>query len=272
MKKENYSFVILKDRLYCYHYLNKEWKLEPIQGEESTQIDSDDSFNWDSYLNKLNQRHNHDNKLKNVSITLIRSNETNFSYINNFPDSASKYNCSTWQLLISEELLQKKQIASLNKDTISQVLLPKTRLFESLGDITKENKEMIELRLELQKLEQQKETLLKDIRQTKEQKLREMETLPNTHDLITYLPLFFSDIWTKINMSDIACFAESLEIPEMPSPYQEPSNDCLHRLKHRFQQLPSPKQTAIIECCHDLQHQYKVRRSALYLLENDHAK
>ena len=292
MKKENYTFVVLQDQLSCYRYSNEKWKVEPIEGETYLQLNKGQQISWDDLLNKLNQRHNSEHKLANTCITLIRSDA---DFIDDFSNVVEHYDCTTWQVFLVENLLSQEQISSLNLESIRQDLLPKTRLAEYLVDRKQESialkiqqtKDLLEEKdSQLRTLQKTNESLLNEINQTKklaeekdtqlrkawkinEALLEDAKVIqaPDTSYLITYLPLFFSDVWTKITMSDIACFSESQFIPEIPSPYQEPSNDCLHRLKRRFQKLSEIKQASILECCSDLQHQYEVRRLARHLLE-----
>ncbi|HFC93130.1 MAG TPA: hypothetical protein ENJ51_09995 [Leucothrix mucor] len=347
MKKENYTFVVLQDQLSCYRYSNEKWKVEPIEGETYLQLNKGQQISWDDLLNKLNQRHNSEHKLANTCITLIRSDA---DFIDDFSNVVERYDCTTWQVVLVENLLSQEQISSLKLESIRQDLLPKTRLAEYLADRKQESialkiqqtKDLLEKESQLKKSQKKNELLLEEIQKTEylleekdsqlrklqkknklllnetqqtkdllEEKDSQLRTLqktnepllneikqtkklaeekdtqlrkawkinealledakviqaPDTRYLITYLPLFFSDVWTKITMSDIACFSESQFIPEIPSPYQEPSNDCLHRLKRRFQKLSEIKQASILECCSDLQHQYEVRRLARHLLE-----
>lgn len=300
MKKENYTFVTLKDRLYCYSYINSIWKTEFIDGEPYLEIEEENCLDWNMLLKKLNERHNSEHELKNVCITLIKSSENTVGFSDDFSKMAKQYKCTNWQIFFLEEWLEKEEIHSLNVHCIIHDVLPKIKIIEYLNNndkknkqklmelkrhidliegketdeihaLIEENKSLSEKYKKIQSSENEKETLLKKALEKNKRLLEESKVVksPDTNDLVVYLPLFFSDIWTKIKTSDIACFAESLQIPEIPSPYYEPSNDCLHRLKRRFQQLPLARRSTILDCCKDINNQYEIRRLSQPLLDNN---
>ncbi|MCK5726353.1 MAG: hypothetical protein KAH22_05975, partial [Thiotrichaceae bacterium] len=173
MKKNNYTFVLLHNKLSCYRYIDDQWKVEPIEEKVYLQLDKDKSI---YLLNKLNQRHHSEHKLGSFFITLIRNDESSADFVGGFAKAVKKYNCTNWQVLFLESLLTQEQISLLDFDSIVQDLLPKTRSAEYLENIMGKNEESIELKLQIQQLEQDKERLLKDIQQAKMQQTPEPET------------------------------------------------------------------------------------------------
>lgn len=87
-------------------------------------------------------------------------------------------------------------------------------------------------------------------------------------DLLTlYLPIIYHNFWNTVRPDELALLAGSNQIPEIPSPYNEPDGWLVMSMKNRFLQLSEEARASIISFCHQLPYSLTVRRSMQSVLE-----
>lgn len=102
------------------------------------------------------------------------------------------------------------------------------------------------------------------------QRLREQVQRSTTAsiDLLTlYLPIIYHNFWNTVRPDELAMLAGSSQIPEIPSPYNEPDGWLVMSMKQRFLQLSEEARNSVIAFCHRLPYSLTVRRSMRSLLE-----
>lgn len=77
--------------------------------------------------------------------------------------------------------------------------------------------------------------------------------------LLVFLPVIFRNFWSVVRPDELALLAGTFQVPNIPSPYPEPSADTITTLKQRFLQLSEHQQASIIGFCRELQHRLEIR-------------
>lgn len=91
--------------------------------------------------------------------------------------------------------------------------------------------------------------------------------LPDVDLLRLYLPLLFQHFWSSVSPQDLAFMSGSLHIPEVESPFPEPSSEAIAVLRRRFLKLPDAQRQTVLGFARELTYKLKVRVQLRDLLE-----
>lgn len=90
---------------------------------------------------------------------------------------------------------------------------------------------------------------------------------PSMALLAQYLPIIYHNFWNSVGPEELALHAGSKDIPEVPSPYEEPDEWQVMDMKNNFQSLSDHERASLIDFCHRLPYPLRMRRSMQVLME-----
>ncbi len=73
-------------------------------------------------------------------------------------------------------------------------------------------------------------------------------------------PAIYQNFWHVVKPSDIGLLIGSYDVPEIQSPFPEPTIDTIHIMKKQFLALPRQDQRQIIEFCQQLTYPLSIRK------------
>lgn len=82
---------------------------------------------------------------------------------------------------------------------------------------------------------------------------------PTLEQLISYLPAVYRNPFVSIAPHDLALLAGQLHVPQIASPWPEPSTDTLLTLQNRLRRLPQGEAERLRHFCRQLPHRLDVR-------------
>lgn len=92
---------------------------------------------------------------------------------------------------------------------------------------------------------------------------------PDMAQLLTYLPAIYRNFWGVVRPDELALLAGTLTVPEVASPYADPSPDTVLVLRRRLLALPESERDCVIALCRELPHRLEVRMEMRDVLEAD---
>lgn len=90
----------------------------------------------------------------------------------------------------------------------------------------------------------------------------------SSEQLVAYLPGLYQHVYSELSGSDLALLAGRVEPFQIPSPYQEPSEDALHTIQRKFLSLPLEEQKKIIQLAQSAPRRLKPRPNMLSIIRN----
>ncbi len=249
------------------------WQIVPVSGEEWSPLEDDAAESIRYMISTLEKIINREDILKSVVLNFILDERAAESFVCVLPLLHEKFN-RNWQVLRWEYLVkgvaahqEAKSNDLLDLKWLQTSLLPALNAIagqiELLADqfVTPEasqHQQVIErLHSEIHKLELQKAELQAHL---------ESISAPSMEQLLTYLPAIFKDFWGSIRPDELSAIAGTFTVPEVPSPFSEPSAATVATMKKRFQKLPAQDQIRIIGFCRGLEHRLTVRAEMQELL------
>jgi hypothetical protein len=82
---------------------------------------------------------------------------------------------------------------------------------------------------------------------------------PSVEALVTYLPAIYRQVFGVISPADLALLGGELRVPQIASPWPEPSPDTLLTLQRQMRKLPTQERDRLREFCQRLPHKLEVR-------------
>jgi hypothetical protein len=92
---------------------------------------------------------------------------------------------------------------------------------------------------------------------------------PSMENLLVFLPAIYRNFWGVVRPDELALLAGTLTVPEVASPYTDPSPDTVLVLRRRLLALPESERDCVIGWCRELSHRLEVRMEMRDLLEAD---
>lgn len=219
-------------------------------------------------LKDQSDRINHEHALRDVEVHLVYG-APDVGTMADAPKVLASLQCASWQILRFEPLLERATTASgttpaqpLESDGkwLKAVLLP---ILTSTFAYSNKAFQVEEARAR-QAHEETMESLRADV-QIKHQEIAQLQArinalqLPGVEHLLVYLPAFYRNFWGVVRPDELALLAGTLTVPNIPSPYTDPSADTVIMLKRRFLQLPELDRERVLGFCRDLPHRLDVR-------------
>ena len=89
---------------------------------------------------------------------------------------------------------------------------------------------------------------------------------PSIEHLLTYLPAFYRNFFGTVRPDELALLVGTLQVPELPSPFPDPSSNTVHMLRKKFLNLPTEEQARVLGFCRQLTYRLEVRPEMADLL------
>ena len=243
---EKYALVLMGDRVACFESTtaaDAKWKVTLINGDPWVSLSSHSAQSAGSVLKQLSERRNLLKQLAQVHITLIYEHAA-VRHLVDVSRALTELQCSSWEVLRYEPLAE--------RITLPQGELP--RPYDGAW--------LVEHLLQPGLAQPVQESVASPTTS-----VNGMSELPGVELLQLYLPLLFQNFWSSISPQDLAFMSGSLQIPDVESPYPEPSLEAIAVLRRRFLKLPAAQRSTVLGFAQELTYKLKVRTQLRDLLE-----
>ena len=243
------------------------WARQRIKGELLIDIKPSKTA-LEPILAYLSDRFNQEHALRDMEVHLLYG-QADIAAVADAPHSPRALHCNTWQILRLEPLLERAAVASgvtptqpLEGDDkwLKIVLLPiLTSTFAYSNNA---------FQVEEARARQAHEDTMESLRaeaQARQQEVAQLQArihalqLPGVEHLLVYLPAIYRNFWGVVRPDELALLAGTLTVPDVPSPYPDPSPDTVIALKRRLLQLPELDRERVLGFCRALPHRLDVR-------------
>ena len=255
---------LLDNEIQVYKSSNQTvWDILPIQGEESfLHYNRKDCLK--AVLQECSQRLNLGTELEDVLVNILYK-EQDYSWLVEILHQLESLKNKQVQVLQWNNLVDyaNKSFVNetpkvLNSEWITQYILPLTCLENSWH----EHQKLIDS-LNLQKqiqqdlLQVEKKKLQTEVREA-QKKIAAVQR-PNLEALLSFLPSIFKNFWNTVRPDELANIAGLLDIPNISSPYHNPTSSAVQSKKRQFQALAETEQQQIIVFCRQLKQDYDLQ-------------
>jgi hypothetical protein len=259
---QNVLVVLLLDRhASCFvRDAQSAWRHERLHGESWYLLRGEAGL--EAVLRELSNRINYSDGLAKFTLHLIYD-EATLSQLAHVASALSDVQCKHWQVLQWESL--RDRAALLNgsapalplpsTDWLRQGLLPVLEAAFNYREDTlaAEHRHADAVaRLNADRMRLEAEIALQ------RQQLAALQR-PALDDLLTYLPALYRHVFSSIAPHDLALLAGSLQAPQIPSPWPEPTPDTLQALQSRLRKLPAQRAQQLRDFCRQLPHRLELR-------------
>ncbi|MNJ37781.1 hypothetical protein D3C77_326150 [compost metagenome] len=244
---EKYALVLIGDQVACFESTtlnNEQWKATLINGEPWVSLRSHSAHTVGAVLKQLSERRNVRSQLAQVPITVIYE-QAAARHLADVSQAFIELQCSSWEVLRYEPMAERIRLA------------PGELLRPHVGDWLAEH-----LLVQLGSAQAVAEPVVSPA-----SCLSDFSDLPDVALLQLYLPLLFKNFWSSISPQDLAFMSGSLQIPDVESPYPEPSLEAIAVLRRRFLKLPAEQRSSVLSIAQELTYKLKVRTQLRDLLE-----
>ena len=270
--KETFALIIGENRAVFFQQQKTGWQPLTLSGESGwlkTEKRSGDSPG--KRLHALSERLNSEQQLADYAILIVCS-ASSYGYLPALAKTFEALKCRQWQLLQLEQLCTRAQaVQPGDLDSLSwlaETLLPVAALpiqtttdagdtIEAAADGAIDGaidgagyRDPEDLAQKIQQLQREKSELRASLCATLQ---------PDTELLLSFLPAIYESFWSSISPADFALLTGQVTVPNIPSPFPEPSADTVYTLKRRFTHLPVAEREKIVGWCRSLSHAVKVR-------------
>lgn len=280
-----FIFLVQDKKTACFQYdANGSWVRQLIKGEFVVDIDDNDFL---PVLYELSQLLNEACDLQGVDIQIAYA-EADASIKESAQSALQNLQCDTLKIepLESGLELAKKTSRKLPKypllDVSNDEYLLKTLLpvLDALPieesppeeEVQCDNPDILREKLstsqeEVKQLKVQISLLQAQLAQKQAQ--ISATRLPDMAQLLVYLPAIYRNFWGVVRPDELALLAGTLNVPEVASPYADPSPDTVLVLRRRLLALPESERDCVIALCRELPHRLEVRMEMRDLLGAD---
>lgn len=260
------AVLLLDDRAACFVREGQScWRHEPIHGEPWYPLAGSDALK--QVLDELDARLNHSDQLAGFTLNLI-CDQAALPWLADVGRALTTVRCSRWQVLQWAPLCERAtrlggQAPTMPLpaiDWLQQSLLPVLEATFHYRDdaLAAERKRAEQQHAEtLESLRADRLRLQAEIAAQREQ-LAALQR-PAIDDLLSYLPAIYRNLFGTISPQDLALLAGSLQVPQIASPWPEPSHDTLHALQSRLRKLPPQRAAQLRDFCRRLPHPLELR-------------
>lgn len=266
--------LILLDTAILFEYTNSTWEVCPIYDEKTNSLRDENAAA--NIAKELDTHINATSQLRDIELMVIYDKEAS-SQIPNLSTSLLELQSVNWQLFSWQFVIQKVNninnelqinINTMKSDIawLSQSLLPVINNLDSKDVETdieskdyKDSQEGTAIEhIELEKARESNHDLQQKIQRLQHQE-NALQDL-SMHKIITFMPVIYKNFWHIVKPSDIGLLVGSYDVPEIPSPFPEPTMDTIQIMKKQFMALPKQDQYQIIEFCQQLTYPLSIRQ------------
>lgn len=258
--------LLLEQHLACFSKRGaRPWAHESIHGEAWYPLPKEGGL--PVVLDELDKRFNRSDRLASVEIHLLAAQGA-VPRLSSIGGNLEQRGCHRWQVLRWEPLRDRAgtlagALASEplpSDEWLMGALLP---VLESTFHYRDDAQAAERARAErqhvetLESLRAERLRLQNDLIAMQDQLAAQQR--PTVDVLLTYLPAIYRHVFGVISPHDLALLAGSLQVPQIPSPWPEPSLDTLQSLQARLCKLPAQDRDRLREFCQRLPHKLDVR-------------
>lgn len=258
------------------------WQLMKVRGDD-VYTHHHEANSLPELLNNITAHLNSETALKDIQVTLVYEKSV-AKLLTNCIAVLHEKQCDTWQILSWQDVYTNTcALLGIEKDHFNSTDIDHdwmmTSVLPLIGQTAFEvqKKELLHLSQEkqnlekhiaemneneqqawqqqLNKLEQEKQQLHAQITQA-DAKLQRLQQ-PNIEYLVTFLPVMFRDFWNNVRPYDLALIAGNLNVPEIASPYLEPSSHTVLQKKKQFLALDTANQQQVLLFCQELKNSHQ---------------
>lgn len=263
-------FFIQHNKVHCFSCdAAGQWSRKRIKGEAVVDINPTQTGALTPVLQEVSAQLNLEHDLQDIDVHLLYA-QADVAALAHAPAALKTLHCSTWQIVRLEPLLERaavakghtpeQPLAQANDTWLRTVLLP---IIAATFAYSNQAFKLEEERA-LHAHEETMESLRAD-RQAKQQEVAQLQArinalqLPGVEHLLVYLPAIYRNFWGAVRPDELALLAGTLTVPNVPSPYPDPSPDTIVALRRRFLQLPELDRQRVLAFCRELPHRLDVR-------------
>lgn len=262
--------LLLEQQLACFvQSAQRGWRHVALDGETWRSLSS--HYTLRHALAELDQHINRSDQLARFELQLIYDHAS-LAQLDCLSGDLASVGCSTWQVLRWEPLRERAGGASLPPQPEPKCLLERVLpLLESTFHYQDSA-----LAMERAHAQQQHQVLVQQLEAERAQLKSQLTELygqvrslqqPSVYTLVSYLPALYRQVFSIISPHDLALLAGSLEVPEIPSPWPEPSADTLLTKQAQLRQLPTAEAQRLRDFCQQLSHRLEPRKEMRAWLE-----
>jgi hypothetical protein len=244
---EKYALVLIGDQVACFESTtlsDAQWKSTFIDGEPWVSLSSHSAHTVGTVLKQLSDRRNLREQLAQVPITVIYD-RAGAHHLADVSKAFFQLHCCTWEVLRYEPMAERVRLTTGE-------CLP-----QQVGNWLVEHL-LVQLGSTLPVTEPVSAS---------SSNARNFSALPDVALLQLYLPLLFQNFWSSVSPQDLAFMSGSLQVPDVESPYPEPSQEAIAVLRRRFMRLPVDQRSMVLAFAQELAHKLKIRAQLRDLLE-----
>ena len=268
MTQDTFVLFLNHRKLSCFRYEPQGWRIFTLKGEENLNCRNKDDL--EEALKKFNEDHNASTQLENVTLHILLKDAD--------PDAAQticrmvqQLKCKNWQLLQLSLILNGLQLNPSDEDLMAPQWLSQNIFYIFSNILPYEDKKA---KAEYISREASHENLKNEIHilQQEKNRLEQVVSSLNRMDmeqLVTFLPAIYQNFWGSIRPDELATMAQTLQIPTITSPVQEPSPDTLLMLRKRLLNLPPREKERLKNFCKELPHKLRLRPEMQSFMEEE---
>lgn len=287
---EKIIILIHQANAICFSSKGGAWKREPINGEPIHELNGK-QVSLLTILNHFSDLRNEEHLLEGVD-THILYTEGGYAVIADSPSILKKLRCATYkiealepQLVLSKTASRKAPkeplFAVTNDEWFIKILFPILNVPHESAQQTLQAQEAQEYADNVCALRSELAASQNDVLRLKEQltllkaqlaqKQAQLSTsqFPSIENLLTFLPVIYRGFWTRVRPDELALLAGTLTVPQIQSPYPDPTPDTVFVLKRRFMQLTDIDRERIRDFCRELPHRLEVRAEMRDVMGDD---
>jgi hypothetical protein len=270
------TLIAFSDKAAFFQLKQSKWHSERLKGEEWSTLRPNLTLTVPSLLRQLSERLNSESKMADVELHIVYIDSA-IQFLQNVTETLAELNCTRWQILRWEPLFHRACSSLNSKPDVDKIdntwiitnVLPILQSAFNYSDeafaaehdraIRFHEETLDSLRAEKQRLTQEKADLQIQV---------EALQLPNIERLLVFLPAIYRNFWGRISPYELGLMAQTFNVPEIPSPQHELSNDTVLQLKRQMLRLPEEDRKRILYFCKKLPHKLEVRPEMRDLLED----
>ncbi|MFM2345578.1 MAG: hypothetical protein RL654_331 [Pseudomonadota bacterium] len=258
--------LLLEKHLACFEKKPPQrWVHEPIHGEAWYPLPTEGGL--PEVLDELDKRFNRSDRLASIEIYLLAA-QGEVARLSSIGGDLMRRDCHHWQVLRWEPLRDRAGTLSgalaseplPSDEWLMGTLLP---VLESTLHYRDDTQAAERARVErqhvdtLESLQAERLRLQADLNAMRDQ--RAALQRPSVEALVTYLPAIYRRVFGIISPSDLALLGGETSVPQIASPWPEPSPDTLLTLQRQIHRLPMLEQDRLRDFCSRLAHKLEAR-------------
>ncbi|MFV3306051.1 hypothetical protein ACNFBT_12295 [Pseudomonas sp. NY15181] len=254
------TLLALADRVACFHLQDELWHCLQLDGEPWNSLADQSQSGLAGILTAISKQLYRQSQLADVQLNILYDQDA-LPHLTAVPSTLAALGCRAWQILRWEPLFSRLPAQDrASTDGLPEHVWLRAYALPYLYDLFQQPQDTLSDELNLQR--QRAATELQRL-----QEQIDARQLPSVEHLLVYLPMLYQNFWGHVSPTEVAALAGSLQVPDVPSPFPEPSIEILMILRKRFLLLPATERSWIIRLGQQLGQRLKLRVQMRDLVE-----